>query len=299
MATFAYQSFESSSSKTHDARAIFQRMFTQKANKLATDESVEALIAPVNPAMPSEIYEGPAKKAKVEPLDQGITPTIAFLQAHIGQMFRNGYSNLGVGLSAFVCGELDVQGTDFDPMRAFPNLDAHSSAADKNCQCFTAFVRKEQAGTTKPLVSGPSYYVLEISGMTVAFVHVPNAICKSSEDASTFYSGIHAAVTQHKASGIDIVIGDTNQQQSDFTRNCLNGLKNGTFANAMSGSSVSPVDNHAYTAKGTNSGGDKMYDVCVYNTERVALDQIAYLSQSATGNTVTDHMGMMVKAHAL
>lgn len=297
MATFAYQSFESSSSKTHDARAIFQRMFTQKTNTRVTGEGVEALVSPVNPDMPSEIYEGPAQKSKISPLDTAAAPTTAFLQSHIGQMFRNGFSNLGVGLSAFVCGELDVSGTDFDPMRSYPNLDAHVSGADKNCQCFTAFIRKEQAGTTRPLTSGASFYVLVIDGMTVAFVHVPNAICKDFPQASAFYSGIHAAATQHTGSGIDIVIGDTNQQRPDFTSDCLNGLGYGNYANASPGSGVSPVDNFAYTAKGTNSGGDKMYDVCVYNTQRVSLDRIEYLSQSASGTTVTDHMGMMLKAH--
>jgi len=299
MASFAYQSFESSSSKTHDARAIFQRNFTRKTNARVIGEEVEALIAPVNPEMPSEIYQGPSEKAPVEPIQRGITPTIAHLQQHIGQMFRNGFSHTGVELSAFVCGELDVRGTDFDPMRAFPNLDTHISAADKNCQCFTGFVRKEHAGTTKPLVEGPSYCVFTIDGMTVAFVHVPNAICKNEGDTRSFYSGIWSAATNAGADGVDIVIGDTNQQRPDFTKDCMNGLGLGTFVNAQSGSSVSPLDAYAYTAKGTNSGGDKMYDVCVYNTERVVLDQIAYLSQSSTGTTVTDHMGMIVKAHLI
>lgn len=297
MAAFAYQSFESTSSHTHDARAIFQQKFTRATNERVTGEGVEALVPPSNPDMPSEIYSGPAQKMEVAELDRGITPTIAFLQQHISLMFRNAYSSMGQHLNAFVCGELDANGTDFNPLRSLPNLDTHVLGSDKNSQCFTGFVPKGDAGTTRPITGGPGYYAFTIEGMTVVFVHVPNAIRDDKDGAFAFYSKIQSDLAKASAPGIDIVMGDTNQQKADFTRERLLQLKGGTFANAMSGSSVSPVDNYLYTTKGTNSMGDQLYDVCVYNSDRVAIDDIAYLSQSSSGKTVTDHMGVIVKAH--
>lgn len=297
MPAFAYQSFESTSSKTHDVKAIFQQRFTRGTNERVTGAGVEALVPPVNPAMPSAIYSGPAQKLPIEKIQQGGNPTIAFIQQHIAHMFRNGFSSMGENLCAFMCGELDVTGSDFDPMRAFPNLNAHVSAADKNNQSFTGFVAKSSVGVVKPIASGPSFYAFDIHGMSVAFVHVPNSIRSDANGAFAFYSGIQAALTTANAPGIDIVIGDTNQQNPDFTRECLDRLNIGNFANATSGSGVSPVDNYLHTSKGTNSAGDKMYDVCVYNSHRIGLDKIEYLSQSASGTTVTDHMGIIVKAH--
>lgn len=295
MPSFAYQSFESSASSNHNAYAILNRRFTQSTNARVTGEGVQALIPPVNPDMPSEIYEGPMQLLPVLGNDT-VDTNVILLQSHLANVFRHAHSNLEEDLCAFVCGELDVSGQDFAAMRSFPNLDAHVVAATRNCQCFTGFINKSMSGIAQPLVGGTGYYAFLIGGMSVVFVHVPNRICSSESEIANFYSGINNTLVQGGAPGIDIVLGDTNQQSANFTRTCLQSLNQGSYANAHEGA-IEPVDTYLYSTGGTNSGGDKMYDVCVYNSSRVSIDRIAYVSQSSTGSTVTDHMGLMVKAH--
>jgi hypothetical protein len=47
------------------------------------------------------------------------------------------------------------------------------------------------------------------------------------------------------------------------------------------------------TEKGTNSTGSKMYDIAVYRSDIVDLKKgTAYVSQSSSSVTITDHCGL-------
>ena len=44
----------------------------------------------------------------------------------------------------------------------------------------------------------------------------------------------------------------------------------------------------------TNSAGTKMYDVAVYNRLSIMVRRVVYFSQSSSGTTATDHMGIAI-----
>jgi len=298
MAIIAYQSFESNTSKTHNADAIFQNKFTVETNQRVSGAGVNALVYPTIPEDPATIVQGPAHLVPVGRLSPMASASLSPLRAQIEQIFQNSTRALHDEIDLLVCGELDVASHgDFAALRAFPGLSTHTTFADKNCQCFTAFTASGRGAQSKMIAEGVGYLCVDLGGICVLFVHVPNAFARDRNATTAFYGRIIQDVIGKGYAAIDLVMGDTNQSSADQTRDCLEAAKGATgaqYVNAFSGGAIEPVDNYMHTEKGTNSSGSKMYDVAVYNQTSLKLRRVVYFSQSSSGTTATDHMGIAI-----
>lgn len=299
MTIIAYQSFESNTSSTHNAAAIFQKQFTMQTNARVAG-NVNALVYPTIPEDPSTIVQGPAALVPVGQLSPLSSASISPLRSQIEQIYQNSTRALHDEIDLLVCGELDIGSHgDFAAMRAFPGLTTHTTHAAKNCQCFTAFTSSGRGAQSKVICEGVGYLCIEIDRLCVLFVHVPNAFATDRIATARFYMGIIQEAVSKGYRGIDVVMGDTNQASADQTRACLEDAKGATgaqYVNAFSGSTIEPVDNYLHRESGTNSAGTKMYDVAVYNQASVRLNRIVHFSQSSSGTTATDHMGIAIDA---
>lgn len=293
----AYQSFESNTSSTHNAQAIFQKQFTMQTNARVAG-NVNALVYPTIPDDPATIVQGPAQLVPVAHLAPLASASISPLRAQIEQIYQNSTRALHDEIDLLVCGELDVASHgDFAALRSFPGLSTHTTLAGKNCQCFTSFTSSGRGAQSKVVTEGVGYLCVDIGGLCVLFVHVPNAFATNRTATAQFYAGIIQEAGRKGYGAIDLVIGDTNQASADQTRACLDEARGGTgadYANAFAGGAISPVDNYLHTESGTNSAGTKMYDVAVYNRASVTVRRVVYFSQSSSGTTATDHMGIAI-----
>jgi hypothetical protein len=145
----------------------------------------------------------------------------------------------------------------------------------------------------KFIKAGEGFVLYKVDGLIVCFVHVPNKIATSKSAVEDFYFGIASYVNVNGAI-IHVVLGDTNQPSFNFTAACLNiAFNTSAYVNASNGSSVEKIDNWNVTEKGTNSTGTKMYDIAVYRSDLVELKKgTAYVSQSSSAVTITDHCGL-------
>lgn len=297
MTIIAYQSFESNASSTHDAQAIFQNQFTRKTNARVAG-NVNALVYPTIPEDPATIVQGPAQLVTVGQLAPRSSASLGPLRAQIEQIYQNSTRALHDEIDLLVCGELDVAGhDDFAALRAFPGLSTHTTLASKNCQCFTSFTSSGRGAQSKVVAEGIGYLCIDIGGLCVLFVHVPNEFATDRIRTAQFYARIIQEAVGKGYGAVDLVIGDTNQGSADQTRACLDDAKGSTgadYANAFTGGAIEPVDNYLHSESGTNSSGKKMYDVAVYNRATVRVQRVVYFSQSSSGTTATDHMGIAI-----
>ncbi|MEE4451240.1 hypothetical protein [Novosphingobium resinovorum] len=298
MTIIAYQSFESNTSTTHNAQAIHQKQFTQQTNARVAG-NVNALVYPTIPDDPATIVQGPAHLVPVRHLSPLAAASISPLRAQIEQIYQNSTRALHDEIDLLVCGELDIAShADFAAMRSFPNLTTHTTLASRNCQCFTSFTSSGRGAQSKVVSEGIGFLCIDIDGLCVLLVHVPNAFATDRGATTAFYAQIIQDAVRKGYASMDVVMGDTNQASADHTRDCLQAAAGNTgavYVNAHGGGTIAPVDNYLHVESGTNSAGTRMYDVAVYNRMSVALKQAVYFSQSSSGTTATDHMGIAVE----
>jgi len=319
MPLIAYQSFNSNSAKEHDLGSIGMQRFTVDTNRHVTSLGHQALVLPYIPGNLSVPVEGPAHLKPVETLgpkpektakkrkrdDAGDDATDAqpakatrvgdhtalVLGSQISLAWQNFYREFGEMPAIMVCGELDSSNSDFQGMIDDTQVSQNAISSPKACQSFTAYASNAIAASM--LGSGTGYVVFAISNLNIAFVHVPNAICKSVDKVAAFYKSIaQSALATGKV--IHLVIGDTNQTGADFTSKALNtAFQTSAYKSALAGTNISKIDNYQVTEQGTNSKGSMLYDVAVYRSDIVQITKnVAYISQSSSATTVTDHCGL-------
>ncbi|WP_298164708.1 hypothetical protein [Novosphingobium sp.] len=290
MPVIAYQSFNANSSTTHGLASMWQQPLTRAAARRVGRAGHQALVLPSLDSEFSLPVEGPANLRPIQAL--GGAPTQVAFGTQIALIYQNIYRAIGSMPDLLVCGELDVSNADFAGLRQSSGLLANVTGNAKACQCFTAFAQAGVAGQIKLLAEGLGFVIYSINGLSVLFVHVPNAIATNAAKVRDFYAQLNNHLVTIGSGPIDLVIGDTNQSSSNFTQNAL---PQG-FANAHTSAVVSPFDNWNVKQGGTNSAGSKMFDVAVYNTTTINLEAgPVYLSQSSGAVTVTDHCGLAVK----
>ncbi len=290
MPVIAYQSFNANSSTTHGLASMWQQPLTRAAARRVAGAGHQALVLPSLDSEFSLPVEGPANLRPIQAL--GGAPTQVAFGTQIALIYQNIYRAIGTMPDLLVCGELDVSNADFAGLRQSSGLLANVTGNAKACQCFTAFAQAGVAGQIKLLAEGLGFVIYSINGLSVLFVHVPNAIATNAAKVRDFYAQLNNHLVTIGSGPIDLVIGDTNQSSSNFTQNAL---PQG-FANAHTSTKVSPFDNWNVKQGGTNSAGSKMFDVAVYNTTTINLEAgPVYLSQSSGAVTVTDHCGLAVK----
>ncbi|WP_444944044.1 hypothetical protein ACJJIK_02115 [Microbulbifer sp. ZKSA006] len=150
---------------------------------------------------------------------------------------------------------------------------------------------------------------------TISFVHVPNELAREKKKTKPFYTKKHKIDTEQVHP--DLVIGDTNQPQSDCTHTWLTGKSGGTpitYAPCVrdTGSKVLGESGNEATGK-TNCNREKPYDVGVYqiSTCKAELNYVTYLAKYKSKRRMerkkadegvkimkcavfTDHLGMLV-----
>lgn len=236
-------------------------------------------------------------------------------------------------------GELDGAHEDFSTMNEYVASDLQGATNVKAaCQNFSVYCANSANVTC--VGTGEGWYAIRYLKYTVVFVHVPNRLMKSkrapaaapaktaslkgvphlqvkppqptpyakpgpvvetTEDRLVkFYKDIADTILKNGGGVIDIVMGDTNQSSGGVTPNVVSQATNQTFKNAHEGA-INPIDGYNVSVGGTNSKGNKMYDVAVYNANTVKLKKICYWSQlTPFGDggqvaAVTDHMGLAVE----
>jgi hypothetical protein len=293
MPIIAYQSFNSNASTTHDLDSLTFQYFTKLANRNAIREDHQALVLPSDPNNLTVPIEGPANLMDIEPLTDD-QPVVAF-GGQISLICQNLARSLGATPDILVLGEMDSSGPEFVKISKDPSVLYQQSVNEKACQSFTAIIPIQNQTKISRICFGEGYVVYKVFDLNVIFVHVPNAIAKSTTDATNFYRKI-IQTAMGKGGVIHLVIGDTNQASIDFTPKCLNAVDSlGKYVNSAGSGKIEVVDSYESSIFGTNSTGTQMYDVAVYRSSVVKLlGGPSYLSQSSTGTTVTDHCGLGV-----
>ncbi|HWW68487.1 MAG TPA: hypothetical protein VN089_00950 [Duganella sp.] len=237
-------------------------------------------------------------------------------------------------------GELDGAHQDFSTMNEYVASDL-SGATNVKAACQNFSVYCSNGANVTCVGTGEGWYAIRYLKYVVVFVHVPNRLMKSKKaPAATpakpgplkgvaaqhqvkpppptpyakpgpviettedrlvkFYKDIADTILKNGGGVIDIVMGDTNQSSGGVTPNVVSQATNQTFKNAHEGD-ISPIDGYNVSVGGTNSKGNKMYDVAVYNANKVKLKKICYWSQlTPFGDggqvaAVTDHMGLAIE----
>ncbi|GBQ91550.1 hypothetical protein AA23498_1215 [Acetobacter nitrogenifigens DSM 23921 = NBRC 105050] len=332
MPIIAYQSFNANARTVvpFNYDSMLNQHFTRNTNDKVTQGKHYSLQLPVTPDnCMSEAVIGPANLVRVKKLPAASSRRIAKEKAqpraifgeHVAQIWQNCIRRMGqLKPDILVCGELyapanlPTRNAAVSPdsqiaTRAFKSLNPEKpNSYYRSCNTFTAF--SEVGARSQEVASGYGFVVYKLDDLIVAFVHVPNDKCDNEQAMVTFYKGVAQAA---KSVFLDVVVGDTNQPSPDFTRRVLNiafGEKQ-QYTNAMAadiearrlttidtlvsdgdprnGGSVSPA-----VRAGTNSNSQEMYDVAVFRGAAVGVVDAFYISQSATGVTVTDHCGICV-----
>ena len=289
MPVIAYQSFNANSSKNHGLSALTLQRFTKETNKYVTAKGDQALVLPSDPMDISTPIEGPAQLKPIEPLVDA-QPLNVF-GSQIALLWQNFYRQFGSMPDIMVCGEMDSSNSDFSAVVTDSKVTLTPHPAKMACQSFTAI--SQSTVTSQFIKAGEGFVLYTVGNLVVCFVHVPNKIATSKHAVEKFYFEIAHYVGAHGAV-IHVVLGDTNQPSFNFTAACLNiAFGTNAYVNASNGSSVEKIDNWNVTEKGTNSTGTKMYDIAVYRSDIVSLKKgTAYVSQSSSSVTITDHCGL-------
>jgi hypothetical protein len=217
--------------------------------------------------------------------------------SQIALLWQNFYREFGKMPDIMVCGEMDSSNGDFSSILTDAKVTLTPHPAKMACQSFTAISQSAVAAKLLFIKAGEGFVLYKVGDLIVCFVHVPNKIAASKSAVEQFYFGIASYVNVHGAI-IHVVLGDTNQPGLNFTAACLNvAFRTNAYVNASNGSGVEKIDNWNVTEKGTNSTGTKMYDIAVYRSDVVELKKrTAYVSQSSSAVTITDHCGLGLHA---
>ena len=317
MPLIAYQSFNANSSKDHGLAATSLQRFTMETNEYVTGKGHMALVLPHNAGSLAVPIQGPANLVPIQPIqpsgagasakgkpgpadDRGRNrqktegQTVHVFGSQISLLWQNFYREFGMMPSLMVCGEFDSSHADFEGVVGTEHVTVQAVPAAKACQSFTAISQNEVAARCRG--SGEGYVVYSLAGLNIAFVHVPNKIARDKAATIAFYTHI-AQFVLGSGQIIHLVIGDTNQSSAHFTMQALNAAFScDAYKNAQDGKTITKIDNYHVTERGTNSKGTELYDVAVYRSDLVSVKSVAYLSQSSSAITVTDHCGLGVVA---
>jgi len=292
MPIIAYQSFNANTSSTHGLNSLSFQRFTKSTNKVSRKRGNYVLEYPTDPNHLNEPIEGPANKRRIAEIDED-QHTVGIFGSHISQAWQH-FQRQFLGMpDLMVIGEMDSSHEDFKSFVGGSNMTVESFSNKKACQSFSAICQNPQSGQVYKITSGIGYVVYSVYGLNVVFVHVPNEFATKRGQMENFYSKI----AQDLNSGgkvIHVVLGDTNQRQTDFTAAVLDRAFGVTCYETAS-PKASLVDTWPPLTVGTNSNGTLMYDVAVYRSDVLDLKHIAYISQSPTTITVTDHCGLAIQ----
>jgi len=292
MPIVAYQSFNANVSTTHDFNSMKFQRFTKDTNAHMTGQGNDVLEYPTDPSILNVPIEGPAYKRPISRLESD-QHTVGIFGGHICQMWQHFVRQFGGMPDLMVIGEMDSSHQDFKTMVSGVDLRFDAFPNTKACQSFSAICQNPLGRAISAVAAGIGYVVYSVTDLNMVFVHVPNEIATNKPAMQKFYTQIANELTRG-GKIIHVVLGDTNQQQTNFTADVLNAAF-GVTSYQTAAQSASMVDVYLGSAGGTNSNASKMYDVAVYRSDVLDLKKIAYISQSATSVTVTDHAGLGIQ----
>lgn len=305
MAIFFYQSINSSSSHTQSVAASNSQRFTvQTHNNQAANQAAWRLSLPVasggDPATP---VQGPAYLQASE--TQGYMARGAhsdqqyksMLESKARESHQHMQRNFGTACDLYVIGELNAANPGWHGLSDHVGNLFSAVTTGKACNSFSAFAVKP--GIFVELGAGMGWAAYCVLNINVVFVHVPNSIATKASQVVDFYRAINQTVKAKTGMDIDLVMGDTNQQNPSFTAKCVGAAIGKTFITVHSQSEVNPYDAYERSFGGTNSNASRMYDTAVYNSATARSVDYIYLSQAGDSRhggaaALTDHMGLAV-----
>lgn len=305
MAIFFYQSVNSNSSHSQGIAASNSQRFTvQTHNNQAANQAAWRLSLPVaSGGDPVRPVHGPAQLVASEAqgymrggahTDQQFK---SMLEAKVRESHQHMQRNFGTACDLYVIGELNASNPEWQGLSDHVGNLFSAVTTGKTCNSFSAFAVKP--GIFIELGSGMGWAAYCVLNINVVFVHVPNSIATQSAQVVDFYRVINQTVKAKTGMDIDLVMGDTNQQNPSFTAQCVGAAIGKTFITVHSQSDVNPYDAYGRSFGGTNSNGTRMYDTAVYNSATARSVDYIYLSQAGHSRdgqaaALTDHMGLAV-----
>ena len=309
MPVFAYQSLNSGVQSDHGVAASNSQRFTKSThNNIAKSDKPWMLSMPVAQGVAPDVpVHGPAQllpTAKDIYKKQGRFTDKVFLNLVEGkarQIHQHLIRSLGQ-CSVLVYGELDGNHREWQSMQQHAGNLLTATSTGKACNSFS--VHTNGSGSHRFIQAGMGWIAVESDGIRALFVHVPNSVATNKSLTKKFYSDIHTRVLQSEGGGvIDVIMGDTNQPNPGYTQNVASDALGQSFAEFHQGKEIQPEDAYQRSFGGTNSNARKKYDVAVYNTATVRIENLIYLSQcvdvaegsGSAAAAITDHMGIGIK----
>ena len=298
--------------KEHNIKSLNSQQHTVMTHDHFATQKPDAMILdyPVSRDFPGVPVQGPAFAVKGAPqgtMDKGNHNDHEFLMMlgnKVLQIKQAIYRSFGQMPDLLTFGEVDHTNGELALFNQYAGVSMPMSAVeDKACQNFSVY--QDGGLPAHELGTGVGWRAVEVGGLVVVFVHVPNAKAKDASLTIQFYKGIQAKLNGRV---IDIVMGDTNQSTGSFTPECLSaaiGVQDLHYVDAHPHKQISPIDGFGLTMVGTNSKLDRRYDVAVYNPLTVRMVKCDYFTQhvrqsgTRTSSAVTDHMGIVIQVESL
>lgn len=226
--------------------------------------------------------------------------------SHLQTVFQRVYRQFGATPDLLVIGELDVSHEEYKSIVDDARVRVTAHPNPMACQSFSSFSDTRLASQAELKHTGVGYVVYSVGRATIAFVHVPNELAGNKEKTQIFYEDMVREIRGSSGKCINMIIGDTNQPAFSHTLGCLNAstaFKVCEFQSAFANKAVlvdtystgpNAINTHM-AVKGTNSVATKMFDIAVYCTKCIKVEEAVHFSQSGTSTTVTDHAGIAVK----
>lgn len=309
MPVFAYQSLNSSAKTDRGVSASNSQKFTADThNNIAAGGGRWMLAMPVAEGVAPDIpIHGPAQllpSAQLDYIQKGKHTNISFRKMVEGKARQN-HQHLIRSLgrcSLMVYGEMDGNHSEWQSMQEHAGNLLGAFSSGKACNSFS--VHTNGSASHQILGQGMGWIALKSDGIRALFVHVPNSVATKEALTKKFYSDIHNNLLGVAGGGvIDVIMGDTNQPRLGYTQEMASAATGQNFSVFHQGKDIQPEDAYQRSFGGTNSNATKKYDVAVYNTATVKIDDLVYLSQctevaGASGSlavAITDHMGIGIR----
>lgn len=309
MPVFAYQSLNSGNNTDHGVHASNSQGFTEKThNNIAAGGGRWMLAMPVAEGVSPDVpIHGPAQllpSAQKNYIQKGKHTDVSFrkmVEGKARQTHQHLIRSLGQ-CSLMVYGEMDGNHSDWQSMQNHAGNLLGAFSSGKACNSFS--VHTNGSGSHQILGQGMGWIALKSDGIRALFVHVPNSVATQESLTKKFYRDIQDSLLGVAGGGvIDVIMGDTNQPRLGYTQEVVSAATGQNYSVFHQGKDIQPEDAYQRSFGGTNSSASKKYDVAVYNTATVKIEDMVYLSQctevagenGSLAAAVTDHMGIGIK----
>ncbi|WP_438465513.1 hypothetical protein [Marinomonas sp. PE14-40] len=291
-----YQSIETNSSDPTSSYSWKECMHTRTTAKRAVSSGTVRFREKLLRASKSIAKKAKPTRIKLDVKVREYKPLVSrdkdrmLRRRYIRRLILNGQRQMRRSIKQHVditcVGELNAQITS-DDISAFRDLgkNVRVASAKKHCQNFSLFtpILDTNLSLNTHFLSDTGFVAFIKNNLLIVFLHVPNSNASSSTGMQSFFTGLKNKIN---ASSLikkipDIIMGDTNQSGISTVVNTLKTIYTGgnSFKLATSIVKDSTLKSPFGNLHGTNSTGEKFYDIALYNENTVHLPWIEYTNQ--------------------